>query len=79
MYGVRFMIRTTSSSVKRRPASCAKAGRCSPALVLPPVAPTTTAAFSSASIVTMSRGRRPLSIRAMTARPDSTPQRSRSS
>ena len=48
MYGVRRMISTTSSQVKRMPASCAIAGRCRPALVEPPVAPTTTAAFSSA-------------------------------
>ena len=79
MYGVRRMISTTSSMVKRMPASCAIAGRCSPALVEPPVAPTTTAAFSSASRVTMSRGRSRLSSSAITARPDSTAQRSRSS
>jgi hypothetical protein len=35
------------------------AGRCRPALVEPPVAATTTAAFSRALRVTMSRGRRP--------------------
>ena len=39
------------------PASCAIAGRCSAALVEPPVAETTVAAFSSAFSVTMSRGR----------------------
>ena len=79
MYGVRRMIATTSSMVKRMPASCAIAGRCRPALVEPPVAPATIAAFSSALRVTMSRGRRPDSIRAITARPDSTANRSRSS
>ena len=79
MYGVRRMISTTSSMVKRMPASCAIAGRCRPALVEPPVAPTTTAAFSSALRVTMSRGRSRLSSSAITARPDSTAQRSRSS
>src|SRR5271157_1386559 len=57
MYGVRRMISTTSSMVKLMPASCAIAGKCRPALVEPPVAPTTTAAFSSARRVTMSRGR----------------------
>ena len=38
------------------PASCAIAGRCSAALVEPPVADTTAQAFSSALRVTMSRG-----------------------
>ena len=70
MYGVRRMISTTSSMVKRMPASCAIAGRCRPALVEPPVAPTTTAAFSSARRVTMSRGRSRLSSSAITARPE---------
>ena len=79
MYGVRRMICATSSMVKRKPASCAIAGRCRAALVEPPVAPTTTAAFSSAFMVTMSRGRRPSSSRRITARPLSTAKRSRSS
>ena len=39
------------------PHSCAMAGRCSAALVEPPEAATTAAAFSSALRVTMSRGR----------------------
>src|SRR3954447_23002320 len=39
------------------PHSCAIAGRCSAALVEPPDAATTAAAFSSALRVTMSRGR----------------------
>ena len=39
------------------PHSCAIAGRCRPALVEPPEAATTVAAFSSALRVTMSRGR----------------------
>src|SRR2546423_14953338 len=39
------------------PHSCAIAGRCSAALVDPPDAATTAAAFSSARRVTMSRGR----------------------
>ena len=38
------------------PASCAMAGRCSAALVEPPVAETTAQAFSSALRVTRSRG-----------------------
>ena len=79
MYGVRRNTSTTSSSVNTMPASCAIAGRCSPALVLPPVAATATAAFSNASRVQMSRGRNPLSSRLITARPLSTAQRSRSS
>ena len=78
-YGVRRMISTTSSMVKRMPASCAIAGRCRPALVEPPVAPATIAAFSSALRVTMSRGRSRLSSSAITARPNSTAKRSRSS
>ena len=56
MYGVRRKTSQTSSRVKSMPASWAMAGRCSPALVEPPVAATTTAAFSSALRVTMSRG-----------------------
>ena len=40
------------------PASLAMAGRCSAALVEPPVAATTMAAFSNALRVQMSRGRR---------------------
>ncbi len=73
------MIAATSSMVKRSPISCAIAGRCSAALVEPPVAPTTTAAFSSARMVTMSRGRRLRSSSAITARPLSSANRSRSS
>ena len=46
--------------VESMPASCAIAGRCSAALVEPPDAATTMAAFSSALRVTMSRGRMPL-------------------
>ena len=49
------------------------------ALVEPPVAPTMTAAFCSAFRVTMSRGRMFFSMRFITALPDSTAQRSRSS
>ena len=63
------MMFTTSSMVKRMPASFAMAGRWSPALVLPPVAPTTTAAFSSAFSVTMSRGRRFFFTSSITALP----------
>ncbi len=79
MYGALRMIFMTSSSVKRMPASLAIAGRCSAALVEPPVAPTTSAAFCSDLSVTMSRGRMRCSINDTTARPDSTAQRSRSS
>ena len=50
-----------------------------PADVEPPVAPTTTAAFSSALRVTMSRGRMLRRTRSITALPDSMAQRSRSS
>ena len=57
--GVRANTSATSSSVKRTPASCAIAGRCSPALVEPPVAATAAAAFSSALRVTRSRGSGP--------------------
>ena len=54
------------------PASCAIAGRCSAALVEPPVADTTAHAFSSDSRVTMSRGSGPSP---MTARISATPAR----
>ena len=73
------MMSHTSSMVNSIPASCAMAGKCSAALVEPPVAPTVTAAFSSALRVTMSRGRNWLATSAITARPLSTAQRSRSS
>ena len=49
------------------PASCAMAGRCSAALVEPPVAATTMAAFSNALRVTMSRGRMPSARSRITA------------
>ena len=52
------------------PHSLAIAGRCRPALVEPPVAATTAAAFSSAARVTISRGRRSRRSRFITASPD---------
>ena len=55
--GVRLKISPTSNRSKSMPASCAMAGRCSAALVEPPVAATVMAAFSNALRVTMSRGR----------------------
>ncbi len=61
------------------PASCAIAGRCSAALVEPPEAATTVAAFSSASRVTMWRGRRPCSSSRMTVRPEASAYWSRDS
>src|SRR5438445_4324871 len=51
------------------PASCAIAGRCSAALVEPPEAATTAAAFSRALRVTMSRGRRLDAIKSITFSP----------
>jgi hypothetical protein len=50
-------ISATSKRSNLMPHSCAIAGRCSAALVEPPEAATTVAAFSSALRVTMSRGR----------------------
>ena len=61
-----------SRRVKLMPHSCAIAGRCRPPLVDPPVAATTTAAFSNASRVQMSRGRMLASIRRTTASPEAT-------
>ena len=61
------------------PASLAIAGRCSAPLVEPPVAATTTAAFSSARRVTISRGRMPVSSRRITAWPESAAYWSRDS
>ena len=52
------------------------AGRCSAALVEPPVAATTAAAFSSALRVTMSRGRILSAIRSMTFSPAAMQKRS---
>ena len=77
MYGVRRMIDATSIRSKSMPASLAIAGRCSPALVEPPVAATMIAAFSSALRVTMSRGRTWLLISAITASPLASQKRSR--
>ena len=70
MYGVERNSSATSFRSNLIPHSCAIAGRCSPAFVEPPLAATTRAAFSSASRVMMSRGRRLLSISFMTACPD---------
>jgi hypothetical protein len=47
----------TSNRLNSIPHSCAIAGKCSAALVEPPDAATTAAAFSNALRVTMSRGR----------------------
>src|ERR1700760_1068726 len=59
------------------PHSCAMAGRCSAALVDPPDAATTTAAFSKALRVTISRGRRPIFSKFITAAPEATAYSSR--
>ena len=59
------------------PTSCAIAGRCSAALVEPPDAATTVAAFSSAFKVTMSRGRMLRAISSMTISPAVMQNRSR--
>jgi hypothetical protein len=71
------MISATSNRSKSIPASCAIAGRCSAALVEPPVQATTRAAFSSAFRVTMSRARMFFSIRFITATPEASPYWSR--
>ncbi len=63
----------------RWPASFAIAGKCSAALVEPPVAATTAAAFSNAARVQMSRGRRPLASSAITASPALSAKSSRAS
>ena len=59
------------------PISCAMAGRCRAALVEPPVAATTVAAFSSAFSVTMSRGRMLLASSCITISPAVAQKRSR--
>ncbi len=69
---MRRKISATSRSVNSMPHSCAIAGRCRPPLVEPPVAATTTAAFSNASRVQMSRGRMFFSISRTTASPEAT-------
>ena len=70
-------ISATSNRSNSMPASCAIAGRCSAALVEPPVAATTAAAFSSALRVTMSRGRMFLAISSITFSPEAKQKRSR--
>src|ERR1700709_2625404 len=72
------MISQTSRRVNSMPASWAMAGRCRPPLVEPPVAATTTAAFSNASRVQMSRGRMLRSSSFITALPVATAYWSRS-
>ncbi len=59
------------------PHSCAIAGRCRPALVEPPEAATTVAAFSSALRVTMSRGRMLRAMSSITFSPAAMQKRSR--
>ena len=58
MYGVDLNASATSNRSNSIPASFAIAGRCSAALVDPPVAATTRAALTKAARVQMSRGRR---------------------
>ena len=58
-------------------ASTARAGRCSPALVEPPDAATTAAAFSSALRVTMARGRMLEAISSITFSPAAMQKESR--
>ena len=72
-YGVFLKISATANKSKSIPHSCAIAGRCSAAFVEPPVAATTTAAFSSDFRVTISRGRIRRASNSMTALPLSTP------
>ncbi|MET3867553.1 hypothetical protein ABIC20_004862 [Methylobacterium radiotolerans] len=66
---MRRKISATSNSVNSMPHSCAIAGRCSAALVEPPEAATTVAAFSRALRVTMSRGRMRFSRSSITFSP----------
>ena len=67
--GVRANTSATSNKSNAMPASWASAGRCSVAFVLPPVAATTAAAFSSDLRVTICRGRGPSRSRRITASP----------
>ena len=77
MCGTRAPTRLKSSSSSSTRASFAIASRCSTAFVEPPSAIVTAIAFSNASFVMIWRGRRSISMRFITARPDSYAKSSR--
>ena len=76
--GVSPAIRLKSSNVKDTPASCAMAGKCKAVLEEPPNAISTATAFSKASFVNTSFGRKPSCKTSITCMPARFARRKRS-